>query len=121
MTKQLAWASKFYWLNTFERGLNVILDNGNDDCSFGDCSFGDCSVEINGVASFPAYLENAEKILLVGPSPDSEMRLLFLPHIGRYESYSGPIEIKTIPLSFANLRSRLDEAWQVKFGVPYSI
>ena len=111
MTKALAWSSRFYRLDKFDRSLIVSLDDGNYKFS----------VDMYNVTSFPAYLANAEMILLLGPSPDSEMRLLFLPRFSHHRSYTGPVVVKTIPLTFASLQSRLDEAWEVKFGVPYDL
>lgn len=70
---------------------------------------------MRNLTSFPAYFENADKILLLGPDPDNPMRLLFLPFVAADASYTGPAEVKTVPLTFEALRSRLHAAWEEKY------
>lgn len=110
--KDLSWCNRFYDLRRCEGSIQLGLDKRTGKLSVQRHDY-------HHFTSFPAYLTHAKQILLLGPSQDSQIRILFLP--SNYSSYTGPVEIKTIPLTFADLRSRLDASWEKHHGVPYEL
>ena len=64
------------------------------------------AVFLRNIASYPSHYAAADKYLLLGENDDEKMRLLIAPHDDR-----API-IKTLSLTFAEARSRLQKEWE---------
>ncbi len=63
-------------------------------------------VVIDDVAAYSSQLTDSELFLLLGTEVDENMRLLIIPSDGRT-----PV-IKTLSLTFAEARARLEKEWQ---------
>ena len=61
---------------------------------------------LRDVASYSSHLANTNRFLLLGANDDEKMRMLIAPHDG-----SAPV-IKTLSLTFAEARVRLEKEWQ---------
>lgn len=64
------------------------------------------AVLLRNIASYSSALAAADRFLLLGANDDENMRLLIAPHDERT-----PV-IKTLSLTFAEARSRLEREWQ---------
>ena len=64
------------------------------------------TVWLEDITSYSSHLIDAERFLLLGAHDDEKMRMLIVPRDGRT-----PI-IKTLSLTFAEARSRLEKEWQ---------
>lgn len=63
------------------------------------------AVVLDSIATFSSHFANADRYLLLGASDDEKMRLLIAPHDERT-----PV-IKTLSLTFAEARARLETKW----------
>ena len=63
-------------------------------------------VLLRNIASYSSHLAAADRFLLLGVDGDERMRMLIAPHDGRT-----PV-IKTLSLTFAEARTRLEKEWQ---------
>ena len=63
-------------------------------------------VWLEDIASYSSDLADADRFLLLGANDQERMRMLIAPHDGRT-----PV-IKTLSLTFAEARSRLEKKWQ---------
>ena len=61
---------------------------------------------LRNIASYSSHLAAADRCLLLGANDDERMRMLIAPHDGRT-----PV-IKTLSLTFAEARARLEKEWQ---------
>ena len=64
------------------------------------------TVVLPNVASYSSKLAVADRYLLLGMNDDEKMRLLIAPH------YEGTPIVKTLSLTFAEARTRLEKEWQ---------
>ena len=64
------------------------------------------TVWLEDIASYSSRLVDAERFLLLGAHDDEKMRMLIVPRDG-----TTPV-IKTLSLTFAEARSRLEKEWQ---------
>ena len=64
------------------------------------------AVLLKNIASYSSHLAAADRFLLLGADDDERMRMLIVPHDGRT-----PV-IKTLSLTFAEARARLEKEWQ---------
>ena len=64
------------------------------------------AVLLEDIASYSSHWADADRFLLLGASDDEKMRMLIAPHDERT-----PV-IKTLSLTFAEARSRLEKEWQ---------
>lgn len=63
-------------------------------------------VMLDNIASYSSHFVTADRHLLIGANDDERMRLLIAPHDNR-----APV-IKTLSLTFAEARSRLQKEWE---------
>ena len=61
---------------------------------------------LRDIASYSSHLADADRFLLLGANDDEKMRMLIAPHDGRTPM------IKTLSLTFAEARARLEKEWQ---------
>lgn len=97
------------WLTWGQEIYSMVDDSGSSSIGLRKANSRD-SADVAFITSYPRYFEYAEKFLILGPSQDSMMRLLFMPSYWVYGSYTGGIVIKTLRFTYAELRARLDTA-----------
>lgn len=68
------------------------------------------AVVLDDVAAYSSHFAAADRYLLLGENDDQKMRLLIAPHDERT-----PV-IKTLSLTFAEARARLEKKWQRLHG-----
>lgn len=68
------------------------------------------AVVLDSVAAYSSHFASADRYLLLGASDDEKMRLLIAPHDERT-----PV-IKTLSLTFAEARARLETKWRKLHG-----
>ena len=64
------------------------------------------AILLRDIASYSSHLADADRFLLLGANDDGKMRMLIAPDDGRT-----PV-IKTLSLTFAEARARLEKEWQ---------
>lgn len=76
---------------------------------------GKCCVTLSiSVTISQSYADNRRKYLLLGNNDDESMRLLLIP-LREYDDRR-PVEVKTIPLTWAQARVELNRLWEEKYG-----
>lgn len=111
--------ARFIWTSlSVDKSLVIFYDGNNASVALELIKFADnglwrgteTAVVLRDVASYSSHLAAADRYLLLGASDNDKMRLLIAPHDER-----APV-IKTLSLTFAEARSRLEKEWRRLHG-----
>lgn len=99
---------------SFDNNFVNFFDGNNASVALGLIKFDDngfwkgteSAVMLRDVAAYSSEFAVADRYLLLGANDDDKMRLLIAPHDER-----DPV-IKTLSLTFAEARSRLEKEWR---------
>ena len=99
---------------SFDNSRLILHDSDNTSVSLELIKFDDTDfvegktprVLLRNIASYSSQLATADLLLLLGANDDENMRVLIAPH-----DEKTPV-IKTLSLTFAEARSRLEKEWQ---------
>ena len=99
---------------SFENNLVIFHDGNNASVALELIKFDDNGfwkgtepiVVLRDVAAYSSHHAVADRYLLLGANDDEKMRLLIAPH-----DEKAPV-IKTLSLTFAEARSRLEKEWR---------
>lgn len=99
---------------SFDNSRVIFHDDDNTSVSLELIKFDDTdfkegkkpAVLLRNIASYSSQFATADRFLLLGANDDEKMRLLIAPH-----DEKTPV-IKTLSLTFAEARSRLEKEWQ---------
>lgn len=72
-----------------------------------------CRSVSESICSYPSYVDIGSVHLMLGLTDDDSIRVLYLSKDKR------PLELKTIRLTFSELRARLIHKWELKYGEPF--
>lgn len=107
--------ARFIWESlSFDKSLIIFYDGNNASIAIELIKFNDngfwrgteSPVVLRDVASYSRHFAVADRYLLLGAHDNEKMRLLIAPHDGK-----DPV-MKTLSLTFAEARSRLEKEWQ---------